>query len=105
MTISVGAQKVHWNYFLALEQDVAAVSRYVEFPEANFGTFSVELAHLLLAAASEVDVLAKRICGLVAPGDSRFAPEARSSINDYRDVLVPAYPTLSRRTVFVPRYE
>lgn len=28
--------KLHWNYFLALEQDMGSVSRCIEFCEPNF---------------------------------------------------------------------
>lgn len=76
--IKVTASKLHWNYFLALEQDLEGASRYIEFCDGNLQVFSIELAHLLLAASSEVDVLAKCICEIVAPG------AARDTINDYR---------------------
>jgi len=62
MTIAVTQSKIHWNYFLALERDLEIVARYVEFTKPNFKTFSIELAHLLFAAASEVDVVAKLLC-------------------------------------------
>jgi len=54
--------KLHWNYFLALERDLEVVSRYVEFCQQNFDVYSIEFAHLLFAAASEVDVIAKLLC-------------------------------------------
>jgi hypothetical protein len=53
---------LHWNYFLALEADAVACSRYVEFSPKNYGTFSIEFAHLLMSAVQEVDVLLKQIC-------------------------------------------
>jgi hypothetical protein len=55
---STGTPKLHWNYFLALEQDLETVSRYVECTSDNHKIYSIELAHLLFAAASEVDVIA-----------------------------------------------
>jgi hypothetical protein len=73
--------KLHWNYFLALENDLETLSRYVEFDVANFNVFSIELAHLLFAAASEVDVLAKRMCELANPS----AP--RGNMDNYRACL------------------
>ena len=33
--------KFHWNYFLALEQDLEATSRYIEFCDANLKVFSI----------------------------------------------------------------
>ncbi len=53
---------IHWNYFLALEQDLLKISRFIEFNEKNYETFSLELAHLLFAAAAETEVILKSLC-------------------------------------------
>jgi len=98
VTIHVTSRKLHWNYFVALERNLEAVSRYVEFCEQNFNTFSIELAHLLFAAASEVDVVAKLICEKINPA----AP--RGNINDYKATLLPVIPDLPHTEVFIPRY-
>lgn len=98
MAITSVPPKLHWNYFLALEQDMESVSRYVEFCESNFSVFSIELARLLFAAASEVDVVAKLLCEQI---DST-AP--RENINHYKSVLLVALPDLPETEVFVPRY-
>ena len=100
MAIQATAGKLHWNYFLALDRDLEVVSRYVEFCAPNFEVYSIEFAHLLFAAASEVDVVAKLLC-------QRFAPNApRNNINDYRNILTAAnaLPHLHTMNVFVPRY-
>lgn len=44
------ASRLHWNYFLALERDLEVLSRYVEFANRNYKTYSIELAHLLFGA-------------------------------------------------------
>lgn len=89
---------LHWNYFLALESDLDRLSRYVEFAEHNFKTYSIEIAHLLLAAASEVDVIAKALC-------VRHRPRSKAKdICAYHDILKPAYPGIERMAVTVPRY-
>jgi hypothetical protein len=90
--------KLHWNYFIALEQDLEVASRYVEFTDPNFGVYSIEFAHLLFAAASEVDVVAKLVCQQI----SSSAP--RGNINEYRPVLLATFPLLPTMQVFVPRY-
>jgi hypothetical protein len=90
--------KLHWNYFLALEKDLETISRYIEFHLGNFNVFSIELAHLLFAAASEVDVLAKSLC-------KHFEPAAdRDNINHYCQVLLKYIPSLPTDEVFVPRF-
>jgi hypothetical protein len=90
--------KLHWNYFIALERDLEGVSRYVEFATPNYDVYSIELAHLLFAAASEVDVIAKLLCEIL---DSA-AP--RENINHYRTILVAGLPDLTTAEVFVPRH-
>ena len=74
------------------------LSRYIEFCEPNFQVFSIELAHLLFAAASDVDVVAKLL-------SKRIEPAAlHGNINNYKTVLVPAIPDLPHTEIFVPRY-
>jgi hypothetical protein len=98
MAIRSTGGNLHWNYFLALERDLEVVSRYVELTEQNYETYSIELAHLLFAAASEVDVVAKLLC-------ERVAPEApRNNIAQYQAVLLPAFPELPGQEVRIERY-
>lgn len=97
--IKFAGGKLHWNYFLALERDAEALSRYVEFCDANRSAFSLELAHLLFAAASEVDVVAKGLCKIVTP-------HARcENINNYRSIITKALPDFALTTVEIPRHE
>lgn len=74
-------RNIHWSYYLALESDVEKIARYIEFTESNYCTHSIELAHLLLAASSEVDALLKETCALVSPGS------ASQNINAYKIIL------------------
>jgi hypothetical protein len=100
MSITATTSKLHWNYFLALEQDMEAVSRYIEFSDHNLEAkvYSIELAHLLFAAASEVDVVAKLVCNILDPN----AP--RGNIDDYRKVIKAKMPVLVSTQIFIPRY-
>ena len=43
------ASNQYWNYFLAIEQDMEKLSRYIEFTDDNFPTYSIELTYLLLS--------------------------------------------------------
>jgi hypothetical protein len=89
---------IHWNYFIALENDLAQTSRYIEFEKKNFKTYSIELAHLLLASASEVDVITKGICGLLEP-------TARAeNINHYQRIIRRNLPEFAKETIYVPRF-
>jgi len=89
---------IHWNYFLALESDLAQVSRYIEFSQNNFRTYSIELASLLLASSSEVDVLAKGICKLIDP------KQKAENIVHYRNIITKNLPEFSKETIYVPRF-
>ncbi|MBI5642356.1 MAG: hypothetical protein HY954_02660 [Deltaproteobacteria bacterium] len=93
-----GPNLLHWNYFLALESDLKHLSRYIEFSEENHKTYSLELAHLLLAAASEVDVVLKGLCKKIQPES-----EPRN-INEYREIVVPRFPKLCEMKMRIPRY-
>jgi len=98
MVIRVTGGKVHWNYFIAMEHDLEIVSRYIEFSDQNLRTFSIELAHLLLATASEVDVVAKLVCAQIAPH------EPNRNIDNYRTIIMNDFPDIARLHVHVPRY-
>jgi hypothetical protein len=96
--IKISKSLIHWNYFLALERDLETTSRYIEFIEANFKTYSIELAHLLLASSSEIDVVIKSLCALIAPG------EKRENIDDYRNIIKSHLPEFIDESIFINRY-
>jgi hypothetical protein len=96
--IHTSPSKLHWNYFLALERDLEIASRYVEFCEPNYAVYSIEFAHLLFAAASEVDVVAKLLCERLSPNSQR------GNIDNYRSILTAALPDVSTTRVTIPRY-
>ena len=88
----------HWNYFLALDDDAVKFARYVEFSSANFMTFSVELARLLMAASSEVDVVAKLLSKKI---DSTKDP---NNIIDYRNIIKASFPKITTFRILIPRF-
>lgn len=99
MTIEFRPTSTHWNYFLALESDLAKTSRYVEFAQSNLNTYSIEFAHLLFAAASEVDVIAKLLCKRLRPNSPR------KNIDHYRQILIEELPDICDMKANIPRYE
>ncbi|WP_347272943.1 hypothetical protein [Candidatus Kuenenia sp.] len=98
MAIYESSSLIHWNYFIALESDIARLARFVEFTTKNFDTFSIEIAHLLLAASSEVDVVAKQLCRKL---DSSANAE---KIGQYRNVIKMHIPSMGTSIVTIPRY-
>ncbi|AUB82442.1 hypothetical protein [Candidatus Thiodictyon syntrophicum] len=98
MNVNESKSLLHWNYFLALESDVERLARFVEFAGNNFDTYSIEIAHLFLAAASEVDVVTKQLCLLV---DTAANPK---NIEQYRAVLRRCLPEIENSLITIPRY-
>lgn len=90
MSLEIASLRLHWNYFLALESDLGVASRYVEFNIQNCEVYSIEFAHLLFAAASEIDVVAKLLCENLMPR----APH--KNINDYKKILLPLFQNFLR---------
>lgn len=98
MGIHVGDVRQHWNYFLALEDDIVRMSRYLEPTTSNFHAYSLELARIVITAASEVDVVAKLLC-------KKINPESNArDINGYRNTIVPAYANLPNAVVTLPKF-
>lgn len=56
------ADRHHWDYYQALEDDLAKLARYIHFSTDNLNTYSIEFARLLMAATQEIDVLFRQIC-------------------------------------------
>jgi hypothetical protein len=91
-------KNVHWPYYLSIEQDIANLSRYIELDEANFSTYSVELARLFLATGSEIDVVLKGLCSLLAPN------EKVTNIIHYQRLLSDQCPSLINQTAKCQRH-
>lgn len=88
----------HWNYFLALEDDVVRLARYLEPTSDNFGAYSLELARILSTAASEVDVVAKQLCRKLNP-DSKA-----DRITAYMKGITAAHPEIIHAETSIPKF-
>jgi len=98
VTISNDQLEPHLNYFLCLESDIQALSRWIEFSRLNEHVYSIELARLLMTAAAEADVIAKRLCATIEP------QTRASNINSYQAILCKALPALPVAKVEIPKY-
>lgn len=98
MGIAHRPNNLHWNYFLALDADTAKMSRFVEFSKDNYRTYSLELARLLMAAAAEVDVVAKIACLKVNPSSRA------EKIGQYYSILTTAHLKLRKYPIQVKRF-
>lgn len=80
---------IHWNYFLALEDDLYHLSRYVEFDPDNYDTFSIEIAHLLMSASAEVDSVLRQLCQKIEPGqEHRNIPDYYGPVTRYSNKFI-----------------
>lgn len=68
--------KNYWRYYKELENELLSMSRYVEFVEDNFSTYSVEFLKLYQAVCSEIDVIGKMMASQVNPS---FNPEDKQN--------------------------
>jgi hypothetical protein len=91
---------VHWNYYCALDQDLLNIARYIEFTKANNPVFSIELAKLLIASSSEIDVVMKLLCKNIDPNFTKRNPD----IIDYKGVIRTFLPDLITETAYINRY-
>jgi hypothetical protein len=98
MGIQQGHSLIHWNYFLAIESDIDVVSRFIEPCEDNYQTYSQELARILIASTSEIDVLLKGICEQIEP-----AAKA-DNIGKYETVIRNNHPQLFEFKLHIPRW-
>jgi hypothetical protein len=80
----------HWSLFQVIDEDLHAFSRHVEFAEANYSVYSVDLLRLYLSICSEVDVIGKLLCTRIGA-----TLRERPDMVDYRKHLKRAYPNLS----------
>ena len=83
---------------MALDADVENLSRFIDFNPDNYSAFSIEMAHLMLAAASEADVVAKLVCKKIG------AKAKAETITHYRSIIKKAFPQFCAMKVLMPRY-
>jgi hypothetical protein len=89
----------HWQFFESLDDELHSLSRIVEFSKDNFSTYSVHFTRLYLSVCSEVDVVAKLLCGRIAQSEN---PE---NIDQYRALITPKFPNFSALRIEIQAHE
>lgn len=98
MSIQRQTSLIHWNYFLAIEEDLDRLSRFVDF-SGNDEAFSVEIGRILTSATSEVDIVLKQLCKV-------HNPQSRAdNINAYYLEISGALPTFIPFQITIPKHE
>jgi hypothetical protein len=85
----------YWDYFLTIEDDLLATSRYVEFVSTNFQCYSLEYARLIMTAGAELDMVFKQLCNKIS------ATHRAESIGDYYDIIIPTFPDILTKERYV----
>ena len=80
----------HWDYFLAIEADLANCARYVDFDERNFSAYSIEFAQIILRAGAEAEIT----CAAITATDTGKWTKIR---NDF--------PAAANRKIGLSRYD
>jgi len=83
----------HWNYFLAIEDDVCRLSRYIDLNKDNYSAFSIEMTRILMMSTQEVDVIFKQICN----NDS-------NNEECYRSRIPTLFPRLPSHRIFFNKF-
>ncbi len=87
---------IHWNFFLAIENDLKNLNRFIDFSEENSQTFSLETARILMAACAELDVVLKQLCQVLNPASTP------NNINEYHDIIISNIPSFKGFKVLIP---
>ncbi len=98
MEIHYRHTNIHWNYYLAIENDFEKISRNIEFTEDNNNTYSIELGRIIMAATQEIDGIMKKICLMVLTGSNPH------NINEYKDIIRANLPDFIAEEVQIPRF-
>lgn len=89
----------HWNYFLTVEAELLACTRYVEFSCDNYSCYSNEFSKIIVLAASEVDSIFQEICEHLSPA-SKY-----NNIANFYPVITNKFPHISECEVSIARYQ
>ncbi len=78
----------HWEYFLALEDDMLRATRYVQFTTDQLPVHSQFFTQMLATAAAEFECVCKTIADQVGI-------ESVGNIGQIKEMLIPILPSLS----------
>jgi len=88
---------VHWNFFLALEEDLDRLARFVDL-SGNESTYSIEIGRLLLSACAETDVVLKQLVKRLDPSKNPH------KLDGYFDAIARELPNFRKFEATLPRY-
>ncbi|MDO4835336.1 MAG: hypothetical protein Q4B07_02615 [Clostridia bacterium] len=86
-----------WYYFMSLERDLEATSRYIE-PKGQEKVYSFEFSKIIILSCTEIETLMKRIC-------FKINQQQCGNIGEYKSVILARFPKIVMTEVSVPRLE
>jgi hypothetical protein len=99
MTKETANNEMFFKYFLVLDQDVFATSRYVEFSKNNFNTFSLEYLRLLVSICAEFEIVCKRLCASIKhEGDFE-----RADMDYLTQTILDRFPKIAELEIGIPQ--
>ena len=84
-----------WNYFLVLEKDIEATTRFVE-PYNQDDVYSIEFYKILVLGATECESAFKALCHSICGED-------KGKISEYKMIILEKYPGIVNAEVMIPR--
>ena len=88
----------YWQYFLKLESDFHAATRYIPCCETNDTTCSIEFAQQLVCINTECEAVAKKICKIIDPKN----PAA--NMGHYKQTILKKFPDMHKAMVRLDRF-
>lgn len=86
-----------WNYFLSIEEDLNATSRYIE-PDGQENVHSFEFYKIIMLSCVEIESAFKQMCNAIDPS------EKIGNMSDYKRMILGRYPKICECEVVVSRW-
>ena len=84
-----------WNYYLCLEEDMRATSRFVE-PLGQESVYSFEFAKIIVLASTESEAVMKKLCKTISGRET-------GTIAEYKEIILGQYPKIVEAKVTIHR--
>jgi hypothetical protein len=94
---------LHWKFFLALDESLYTISRYIEINEDNFNAYSTELTRCYLSSCAEFDVVCRSLCSKLDPNchfddyNRRYEKgDKPPSMKNCAEIILKKWPEISK---------
>ena len=88
----------YWQYFLKLESDFHATTRYIACTEINDSTCSIEFAQQLVCTSTECEAVIKKLCKISDPKSPAV------NMGHYKRTILKKFPEIHKAPVRLDRF-